>query len=553
MSSSAPSESQLLQMLCEHFPGGVTVIDSALRFTMWNQRLLELLDLPAELFARQATLPDIWRFNIARGEFGPVQDAEALVADFTARAMRFEAHTFTRVRPNGQVLEIRGEPIADAGGFVTIYTDVTEHHRLETELHRSDALVSQLVDHLPQGVSLFDEQLSLRLWNKAFVDVLEFPQQAIFRGARFEDLLALMANRGDYGPGDPQQQIAQRLALAQQFQAHRFERTRPNGRTHLIEGRPVRFADRVAGFVTTYTDITAQKDTEQALRDANDRLSSGIAESSQALSTAEGHLSQAILQLEQSEKLAALGELVAGVAHELNTPIGNGVMAATSFLDRVREFEAEAQQGGLRRSSLEDFLRFSREAASLMHANLERAAELITAFKQVTIDQTTMQRRAFLLDDCVAKVCTTMAHRLRQGGHRTELQIPAGLLLDSHPGALEQVLTNLIDNSLLHGFEGRREGNIRIEAHADHAELMLRYQDDGRGMSAEAARRVFEPFYTTKLGRGGTGLGMHIAHKLVGADLGGQISLHTAPGQGVRFELRLPRVAPSLAPSATQA
>lgn len=520
------------------------MIDADLRLTLWNGRFLELMGFPAELFERPTDLPSLWHFNIARGEFGDVQDPEALVADFTARARRFEPHVFTRMRPNGVVLEIRGEPIAGSGGFVTTYTDVSEHHRLQTELHRSDALVSQLVNHLPQGFSLFDEQLSLRLWNQAFVDVLEFPPQAVFRGARFEDLLALMANRGDYGPGDPRQQVAQRLALAQQFQAHRFERTRPNGRTHLIEGRPVRFEDRIAGFVTTYTDITAQKDTERALRDANDRLASGIAERSEALSTAEGHLSQAITQLEQSEKLAALGELVAGVAHELNTPIGNSVMAATSFLDRVREFEAEASQGGLRRSSLKDFLRFSREAAALMHANLARAGELITAFKQVTVDQATMQRRAFLLDDCVSKVCTTMAHRLRQGQHRTELAIPQGLLLDSHPGALEQVLTNLIDNSLLHGFEGRREGKIRIEAHADHAELMLSYRDDGRGISPEAARRIFEAFYTTKLGSGGTGLGMHIAHKLVVEDLGGQLSLHTAPGEGVRFELRLPRVAP---------
>jgi len=541
---SALTDTQLLQMLCEHFPGGVTVIDRELRLKLWNQRLIELLGFPPEMFERPVDLPALWRFNIARGEFGPVQDAEALVADFTARAMRFEPHVFTRNRPDGTVIEIRGQPVA-GGGFVTTYTDVTEHHRLQVQLNRRDQLASQLVNHLPQGLSLFDEELRLLLWNQPFIDILDFPPQAIFSGARFEDLLTLMAERGDYGPGDARQQVAERLALAREFKPHRFERTRPNGRTHLIEGRPLMFEDRIAGFVTTYTDITAQKNTEQALRRANDRLASGMVERGQALDAAQSTLSQAITQLEQSEKLAALGQLVAGVAHELNTPIGNSVMAATSFLDRVREFEAELAKGNLRRSVLQDFIRFSGEAAALVHANLERAAELISAFKQVTVDQTTMQRRAFLLHEVVAKVCATMAHRLRQGQHRFELLVPEGLSMDSHPGALEQLLTNLIDNSLLHGFEERSGGGIRIEAHGDAEHLTLTYQDDGRGMPPEAARRIFEPFYTTKLGRGGTGLGMHIAHNLASTVLGGQISLHTAPGQGARFEIRLPRVAPT--------
>lgn len=542
---SALTDTDLLQMLCEHFPGGVTVIDRDLRLRLWNQRLLELLDLPATLFERPVDLPTLWRFNIARGEFGPVQDAEQLVADFTGRAQRFEPHVFTRRRPDGTVLEIRGQPIAESGGFVTTYTDVTEHQRLHTELDRHDALATQLVNHLPQGLSLFDEQLNLLLWNQAFVDVLEFPPEAIFRGARFEDLVGLMARRGDYGPGDPAPQIAERVALARQFQEHRFERTRPNGRTHLVEGRPLRYEERIAGFVTTYTDITSQKDTERALRRANDQLAATMAERGQALDAAQSTLNQAITQLEQSEKLAALGQLVAGVAHELNTPIGNSLMAATSFLDRVRDFETELSKGSLRRSVLEDFIRFSREAADLVQANLGRAADLITAFKEVTVDQTTMQRRPFVLHERVAKVCATMAHRLRQGQHRFELALPEGLTLDSHPGALEQLLTNLIDNSLLHGFEDRRGGCIRIEAHADAGELMLSYQDDGRGMGPEAARRIFEPFFTTKLGQGGTGLGMHIAHNLVSTVLGGQIALHTAPGQGARFEIRLPRVAPT--------
>ncbi len=538
------ADAQMLHTLCQHFPGGVTVIDRELRIVLWNERFLQLLELPAELFERPVTVPDLWRFNIERGEFGSVQDVDALVQQFTERALRFEPHVFTRVRPNGVVLEVRGEPIAE-GGFVTTWTDVSEHHRLKTQLTRNDALVAQIVNHLPQGISLFDENLSLQLWNQAFAAVLEFPPQALFRGARFEDLLALMAERGDYGPGDPQQQIAQRLELARGFQPHRFERTRPNGRTHLVEGMPVRFQDHLAGFVSTYTDITEQKATELALRRANDQLASGMDARSAELSATQSQLQQAITQLAQTEKLAALGHLVAGIAHELNTPIGNSVLAASTFLARADALQAELAQG-LRRSSLQEFLTFAREAARLVEDNLGRAAELIASFKQVTVDQTSMRRREFLLDDVIHKVCATFTHLLRPGHHRFEVQVPQGLSLNSHPGALQQVLTNLIGNSLIHGFDGREGGTIRIEAHGTQQEVFIRYEDDGCGMAVETARRIYEPFYTTKLGQGGTGLGMHISHTLVHEVLGGGIEVHSAPGQGTRFEMQLPRVAPRL-------
>ena len=158
----------------------------------------------------------------------------------------------------------------------------------------------------------------MQLWNEAFAAVMEFPPQALFRGARFEAALALMAERGDYSPGDPQQQIAQRLELARGFQPHRFERTRPNGRTHLVEGMPVRFQDHLAGFITTYTDITEQKATELALLAANDQLASGMDARSAELSATQSQLQQAITQLAHSEQRAALGHLVSGIAHERN-------------------------------------------------------------------------------------------------------------------------------------------------------------------------------------------------------------------------------------------
>jgi signal transduction histidine kinase len=154
-----------------------------------------------------------------------------------------------------------------------------------------------------------------------------------------------------------------------------------------------------------------------------------------------------------------------------------------------------------------------------------------------------MRRRSSCSDP---QVCATFTHLLRPGHHRFEVQVPQGLSLNSHPGALQQVLTNLIGNSLIHGFDGREGGTIRIEAHGTQQEVFIRYEDDGCGMAVETARRIYEPFYTTKLGQGGTGLGMHISHTLVHEVLGGGIEVHSAPGQGTRFEMQLPRVAPRL-------
>ncbi|MBN8504089.1 MAG: PAS-domain containing protein [Burkholderiales bacterium] len=539
----AGNPAALLDTLCRHFPGGVTVMDADLRLVLWNQRFLDMMGLPASLFEQPITLPDLWRFNIQRGEFGQISNPDELVASFTERALRFEPHRFTRTRPDGRLIEICGEPVA-GGGFVTTWMDVTETQRLHTQAARHNAQVTQLVNHLPQGISLFDETLALQLWNQAFIEMLDFPPEAVFQGARFEDLLAIMARRGEYGPGDVQTQVAERLALARRFEAHQFERARPDGHTLLVVGRPIVFENRVGGFITSYTDITAQKTTEQALRQTNAQLSDAMAARDAALDTAQGRLSIAYDQLAQAEKLASLGNLVAGVAHELNTPIGTARLAASTLEDRVRQFEGEMTQGTLRRSALNDFLRGTHDAAALVHANLARAAELIAAFKEVTIDQTSMRRREYLLHEVVAGVGATLAHLLRNGQHHWVVEVPQGIRMEGHPGALQQVLTNLAQNSLLHGFEGRSGGLIRISAHANREQVQIDYEDNGLGMAPEIRRRAFEPFFTTKMGQGGSGLGLHLSHQLVTGLLGGTLHLRSRVGQGVQFSLTLPLRAP---------
>lgn len=261
-------------------------------------------------------------------------------------------------------------------------------------------------------------------------------------------------------------------------------------------------------------------------------------------------LELAMNQLVQTEKLASLGSLVAGVAHELNTPLGNSLTTASALKAKIDDFELQCDAGGLRKQALLDFVADCREGAGLIERNALRAANLIGNFKQVAVDQTSMRRRSFDLYQALDEVLTTLQPKLKHTAHSLEVSVTPGIILDSYPGPIEQIVSNLFTNSLLHGFEGIDAGTIRIEAEiVSDDRVALYYTDDGVGMSEAVAKHVFDPFFTTKLGSGGSGLGLYIVYNLATAVLGGNISLASAPGQGVRFELLLPRVAPTALPT----
>ncbi len=257
-------------------------------------------------------------------------------------------------------------------------------------------------------------------------------------------------------------------------------------------------------------------------------------------------LRQAMQQLVQAEKLAALGHLVAGMAHELNTPLGNARVVASSLGADVRKFAAAVDGGALRRSQVATFLERSREAAELLERNAARAADLITNFKQVAVDQASARRRRFDLRQTVEEMLVALRPMFKRTAHRVELDIPAELEMDSYPGPLEQVLANLVGNSLAHGFAGIEAGVIGIRAiPLDDERLQIEYTDNGVGIPEANQTRIFEPFFTTQMGQGGSGLGLYIAYNLITGMLGGTIQVHSAPGQGTRFTLILLRIAPT--------
>jgi signal transduction histidine kinase len=248
--------------------------------------------------------------------------------------------------------------------------------------------------------------------------------------------------------------------------------------------------------------------------------------------------------LVEAEKLAALGGLVAGVAHEVNNPIGISLTVASTLSRRIDEFAADVERGELRRSRLADFVQGSREAASQLSLNLQRAGEMVQAFKQVAVDRSHADRRSFNLAEATDQIVASLRPTLRRAPVKLAVDVPPDIVLDSYPGPYGQVVTNLFINALTHAFPEGRSGTFSIAAAAEGDQVVMTFRDDGVGMNAEVQRQAYDPFFTTRRGEGGTGLGLNIVFNIVTRRLGGRISLSSTPGVGTTFRIVLPLNAP---------
>ncbi|GAA5178730.1 hypothetical protein GCM10025771_18640 [Niveibacterium umoris] len=261
---------------------------------------------------------------------------------------------------------------------------------------------------------------------------------------------------------------------------------------------------------------------------------------------AEERLRHTQKDLLRAERLASLGSLVAGVAHELNTPIGNCVTAASALTEEVDRFDMAVAEGRVRRVDLSDFNAYVREATHLLKRGLDRAAGTITKFKEVAVDQSSDRRRSFDLQTKLNDIVGLLNPTLVRRGVRLDASVPGGIEMDSFPGAIAQAIDNLVLNALTHAFEGRERGDIHLMVTVqpdDRIRMTLR--DNGQGMTAEVRERIFEPFFTTRLGTGGSGLGLYIVRNIVQEVLAGTIEVESSPGEGTTFTLEFPRVTPN--------
>jgi signal transduction histidine kinase len=286
----------------------------------------------------------------------------------------------------------------------------------------------------------------------------------------------------------------------------------------------------------------ARRRAENELRASKERAENTLAD-----------LRETQKSLIEAEKLAALGGLVAGVAHEVNNPVGISLTVASSLARRCEAFATELREGQLRRSRLEEFIGGSREAAKQLVSNLERAGELIQSFKQVAVDRSHEERRQFDLQQSTNQIVASLRPGLRRAQLELVTEVPENVILDSYPGAYGQVLTNLMLNAVNHGFADGRHGTIRIEARRSAPlQVEIVFSDNGAGMSEEVQRRAFDPFFTTRRSQGGTGLGLHIVYNIVTRRLGGRIGLTSAPGRGTTFRIALPVSAPGQSPQTSE-
>lgn len=272
-----------------------------------------------------------------------------------------------------------------------------------------------------------------------------------------------------------------------------------------------------------------------------DQARASLERQNEALNAALTQLRDAQSELVRQEKLASLGRLVAGVAHEINTPLGICVTATSHLVQELKLTRQDLAEGRLDEETLHAFFDTVDQSLRIMTANTQRAAALVRSFKQVAVDQSSDNIRRFNLAKYVAEVLLSLQPKLKGKPIRVEVDCAADLYLDSFPGAVSQIVTNMIENSLVHGFGDDQPGTIRITGRLEGDDVAFDYSDDGIGMDQQTLARMFDPFFTTKRGSGGSGLGAHILYNLATGPLGGTIRAVSAPGMGLHYRLRFPR------------
>lgn len=540
-----------MKQVFENLPIAVFAIDAQHRVTFWNAPLASMTGVQASEVI--GTL-DCWR------GFYPAQRpcmANLLVDGLDANELeRFYAGKY---RPSGVLpgaleaedfyprmaagagrwLQFTAAPLRDAAGnmvgAITTLVDITRSKAAEAQVQRERNFLETLIEATPTPVFYKDRQGHYLGCNDAFLKTT---------GRRREEVIGKTVF--DVAP----QRIAQEyFARDEALYAHPGRQVydyvvhQTGGAVRHVIFHKATFRNpqgEVAGLIGVILDVTELKQAEQSLQDLNLQLEARVA-------TRTDELKQAMGKLVQAEKLAALGTLVAGVAHELNTPIGNGLTVASALDFKVQAF-AESVATGLKRSTLDQFVSEARLAADLLVRSMTRSAELVSSFKQVAVDQTTAQRRQFGLPGLVAEIVLCLQPLVDESGCELQTEIDAELALDSYPGPLGQALTNLITNAVIHGFEACAPGTIAVRARAlDAQHLQIALSDNGRGIELAVQKRIFDPFFTTRLGHGGSGLGLHVVHNIVTSVLGGQIEVRSGPGTGTTFLLNLPMVAPQTA------
>ena len=497
----------LLQSIIDHLPSAVTMFDASQRMVACNRQLRTLLDFPDSLF--EPTLPtlyDLALFNAHRGEYGP-GDPEQLARELCERARTRQSHVFERQRPDGTVIEVRGTPLP-TGEFVSIYTDITERKRAEQEAKRLAVYLDAVINALPQGLTVIDENLVIRLWNRSFEQLLDLPSDLMKPGVTFEDVTRSNAQRGEYGEVDIESKVRESAELARRFLPHRLIRQRPNGVTLEIEGSALKVDGKISGFVTTYTDITQLRDAQGALERLNAELDLRVTERTR--------------ELQDLNK--ELESFTYSVSHDLRTPL-RSIQGFAAVLSET----AAGQLDEAGRTALQRIQNNANRMGGLI-------TDLLSMAQQSRVELNLNQVNLSELAQAVA----AELHR-SDPSRQADWHIESGLWVHADPALMLIVMQNLLGNAWKYtGMSPRPviEFSRAVDA-SDLAGFVVR--DNGAGFDMRYAEQLFHPF--KRLHRPhefeGTGIGLAIVQRILQRH-GGRISGSGVVAQGATFTFHLP-------------
>jgi PAS domain S-box-containing protein len=517
-----------LQLIYDTAPIGLACLSPDCRYLQINQRLTELCGISVEDHLGRTVrdcvpgladaVEDIVRSIMETGE--PVTDIEVAGQRADQIEERFWVTYWHPLRsPSGEIVAVN-----------VAAEEITERKRAEAALQASERQFHTLADSIPQLVWMADAIGKVYWFNNHWHDYLgtsaadtaSLDWQTILEPASLLEARNRWARVLEAGTA-----LEMELSLLGKDGQYR---------PFLTRSVPLRDpSGAIYGWIGTHIDISERKRNEQAIRDARDTAETALQD-----------LKETQNSLIEVEKLAALGRLVAGVAHEINSPVGTSLTVASALERKTATIAKEMTQGTLRRSSLLEFLGIIREASSQLVANLNHAADLIQSFKQVATDRNESNRRTFDLGDLTEQIVLSLRPGLGEKNLTLKVECQPDLTMISYPGPYGQVLTNLFLNSITHAFPDDKAGAIDIRVLAagnDYVEIL--FSDDGCGMNPDDRRKAFDPFFTTRRDQGSTGLGLHIVHSIVTNYLGGRVHLDSEPGKGTKIRLVLPRAAPA--------
>ncbi|WP_415719535.1 PAS domain S-box protein [Maridesulfovibrio sp.] len=421
--------------------------------------------------------------------------------------------------------------------------DVTESREAVRKAHESEERLRQIIDLLPQEIFANDLEGKFLLVNRIKAKKMGFPAEHI-TGKYLPEIIKDPVEVTRIMEDD--RRVIERNEELLTEESFRDE----NRDTHWVETTRVPYIsadNNNPAILTISTDISHIKKVEQEMKSLNKELvervtmrTTELEHANSALLKSMDELRQTQDKLVETEKMASLGELVAGVAHEINTPLGISVTSASYLKEMTENLQKNFDAGTMKRSDLEKFLNTSGEAFENIMKNLERSASLVSNFKQLAVDQESGDVRQVNLHEYINGILLSLKPKFKEYKHKLTVNCPRGLEINISAGSLMQVITNIVSNSLIHAFPDIEEGRITISAQTEYNGVTLTFSDNGIGMGPEQVSKVFEPFYTTARSSGNTGLGMHLVYNLVTRALGGSIECNSTPGEGTSYKIWLP-------------